>query len=147
MWIRLNQANRSSSSTRRSVVSDSLRPHGLSPAKLLCPWDFPGQNTGMGCHSSCRGSSWPRDWTHICFAGGFLTIWATGQAPKVSYSIISVSRNLSSCFPKPQNIRTKPLKNCCHNRYSEQWSLGFQVSPLNKHWVLSGFQPSGRFAE
>ena len=33
-----------------SVVSDSLRPHGLSPARLLYPWDFPGKNTGVGCH-------------------------------------------------------------------------------------------------
>ena len=23
-----------------------MRPHGLSPTKRLCPWDFPGQNTG-----------------------------------------------------------------------------------------------------
>ena len=34
----------------RSVVSDSLRPHGLQPTKLLRPWDFPGQSTGVGCH-------------------------------------------------------------------------------------------------
>ena len=27
-----------------------LRPHGLQPAKLFCPWDFPGKNTGLGCH-------------------------------------------------------------------------------------------------
>ena len=24
-----------------SVVSDSLRPHGLQPARLPCPWDLP----------------------------------------------------------------------------------------------------------
>ena len=35
----------------RSVVSDSLRPHGLQPTRLLCPWDFPGKNTGVGCYS------------------------------------------------------------------------------------------------
>ena len=29
---------------RRSVVSDSQRPRGLQPARLLCPWDFPGKN-------------------------------------------------------------------------------------------------------
>ena len=29
----------------------TLRPHGLYPARLLCPWDSPGKNTGMGCHS------------------------------------------------------------------------------------------------
>ena len=34
----------------RSVLSDSLRPHGLQPTKLLCPWDFPGKSTGVGCH-------------------------------------------------------------------------------------------------
>ena len=34
----------------RSVVSDSLRPHGLQPTKFLCPCDFPGKCTGVGCH-------------------------------------------------------------------------------------------------
>ena len=33
-----------------SVVSDSSRPHGLQPTRLLHPWDFPGMSTGMGCH-------------------------------------------------------------------------------------------------
>ena len=33
-----------------SVVSDSLGPHGLDPASLLCPWDSPGKNPGVGCH-------------------------------------------------------------------------------------------------
>ena len=33
----------------RSVVSDSLWPHGLLPARLLRPWDFPGKSTGVGC--------------------------------------------------------------------------------------------------
>ena len=33
-----------------SVVSDSSRPHGLQPTRLLCPWNFPGKSTGVGCH-------------------------------------------------------------------------------------------------
>ena len=33
-----------------SVVSSSLWPHGLQPTRLLCLWDFPGKNTGVGCH-------------------------------------------------------------------------------------------------
>ena len=33
-----------------SVVFDSLQPHGLQPTRLLCPWDFPGKSTGVGCH-------------------------------------------------------------------------------------------------
>ena len=38
-----------------SVVSDSLRPHGLQPARLLCPWNFPGNNTGVACHFTPQG--------------------------------------------------------------------------------------------
>ena len=33
-----------------SVMSDSSQPHGLQPTRLLHPWDFPGKNTGVGCH-------------------------------------------------------------------------------------------------
>ena len=25
-------------------------PYGLYPTRLLCPWDFPGKNTGVGCY-------------------------------------------------------------------------------------------------
>ena len=38
-----------------SVVSDSLRPYGLWPARLPCPWDFPGKNTGVGCRFLLQG--------------------------------------------------------------------------------------------
>ena len=38
-----------------SVVSDSLQPHGLQPPRLLCPWDFPGKNTGVVCHFLLQG--------------------------------------------------------------------------------------------
>ena len=34
-----------------SVMSDSWRPGGCSPPRLLCPWDSPGKNIGVGCHS------------------------------------------------------------------------------------------------
>ena len=26
-----------------------------NPARLLCPWDFPGKNTGVGCHFLLQG--------------------------------------------------------------------------------------------
>ena len=32
-----------------SVVSSSLRLHGLQPPRLLCPWNSPGKNTGVSC--------------------------------------------------------------------------------------------------
>ena len=33
----------------------TLRPHGLQPTSLLCPWNFPGKNTGVGCHFLLQG--------------------------------------------------------------------------------------------
>ena len=38
-----------------SVVSNSLWPHGMRPTRLLYPWDFPGKNTGVGCHFLLQG--------------------------------------------------------------------------------------------
>ena len=35
----------------------TLRPHGMYPARLLCPWNSPGKNTGVGCHSLLQGIS------------------------------------------------------------------------------------------
>ena len=39
-----------SESVSRSVMSNSLQPHGLWPTRLLCPQDFPGKNTRVDCH-------------------------------------------------------------------------------------------------
>ena len=33
----------------------TLRPYGLQPAKLLCPWGSLGKNTGVGCHALLQG--------------------------------------------------------------------------------------------
>ena len=35
----------------RSVVSKSFQLHGLQPSRFLCPWDSPGENNGVNCHS------------------------------------------------------------------------------------------------
>ena len=31
---------------------DCILGNGLQPTRLLCPWDFPGKSTGVGCHCS-----------------------------------------------------------------------------------------------
>ena len=38
-----------------SVVSNPLQPHGLYPARLLCPWNSPDNNTEVYCHSLLQG--------------------------------------------------------------------------------------------
>ena len=39
----------------RLVMSNSLQPYGLQPARLLYPWNSPGMNTGVGCHALLQG--------------------------------------------------------------------------------------------
>ena len=65
------------------VVKSCLTPMTpwTKPARLLCLWDFPGKNTGVGCHSFSKGSSPPRDWTLVSHTGRqILYCWASGEA-------------------------------------------------------------------
>ena len=51
--------------------------------QVLCPWDSPGKNTGVGCHALLWGSSWPRSnlsLVSLKWAGRFFTISATWGA-------------------------------------------------------------------
>ena len=48
-WRFLNITLLACESESHSVMSDSLWPHGL------CPWNFPGQNTGVGSLSLLQG--------------------------------------------------------------------------------------------
>ena len=42
---------RARQSTRSQVVYRARIRYGLQPTRLLCPWDFQGKSTGVGCHS------------------------------------------------------------------------------------------------
>ena len=45
---------------------------------LLCPWNSPGKNTGVGCYSLLWRFSRPRDWIQVsCIVGAFFTVWTT----------------------------------------------------------------------
>ena len=64
-----------------SVVSDSLQPHVLWPARLLCPRDSPGKNTGVGCHFLLQGIFWTQG-SNPCFLhlqAGFLPLSHLGS--------------------------------------------------------------------
>ena len=51
-------------SISHSVVSDSLPPPGLQPARVFCPWSSLGKNTRVGCHSPYSTKNEVFDW-HI----------------------------------------------------------------------------------
>ena len=55
------------------------------PVRLLCPWDSPGRNTGVGCYFLFQGIFLtqglnPHLFMSPALAGGFFTIWATWEA-------------------------------------------------------------------
>ena len=59
--------------------SPTLQPYGLLPAALLCPWDSPGKNTGVGC---CALYFW-QPWVFV--AGGLSLVAQSG-----GYSLVAV---------------------------------------------------------
>ena len=45
-----------------SVMSNFLQSHGLWHAGILCPWDLPSKNTGVGCHFLLQGIFLTHGW-------------------------------------------------------------------------------------
>ena len=62
-----------------------LQPHRLQPTRLLCPWDFLGKNTGVGCHFllqwifATQGSN-RQSLAAPALAGGFFTTSTNWEA-------------------------------------------------------------------
>ena len=76
----------------RSVMSDSITTPWTVPSQAPLSWDFPGKNTGVGCFSFSRGSSWPRGRTLASFiVGRFFTAEPPGS-PKVRCRVYSAPR-------------------------------------------------------
>ena len=81
-------------------MSNSLQPHGLQPTRLLCPWDFPGKNTEVGCHFLLQGIFLTQGSnSHLlhlspALAGRFFTIASPGIPtrgfPKISHGSMTV---------------------------------------------------------
>ena len=110
-----------------SVVSNALRPSRLQPTRLLCPWDSPGKNTGVGCMPSCRASAQPSDRTHISYVS-CIGRWVLAVAPPATPPqmlrypidtelIIANILNSNAFYLKYVNIVTSTVS-CSHSEYS-----------------------------
>ena len=113
-----------SESKSRSVVSDSLRCHGLYTvhgilqARILESVVFPFS----------RGSSQPRDRPQVsCTAGRFF----------ITYLILC--RPLLLLPPIPPSIRVFSNESTLHMRWPKYWSFSFSISPSNEHSGLMSF--------
>ena len=50
-WDKRSENNFLAAAVAKALQSYlTLRPHRRQPTRLLCPWDSPGKNTGVGCH-------------------------------------------------------------------------------------------------
>ena len=90
-----------------SAMSNSVKPYGLQPVRLLCLWDSPGKNTGVGYHALLQGifltqGSNPRLLHLPALAGGFFTTSATCEAQFYSeivfISIITTDSPIRASF-------------------------------------------------
>ena len=61
-------------------MSNSLQPCGLGPSRLLCPWDSPGKNTGVGYRAHFQGI-FPIQELSPCLLS--LLHWQVGSLPLV----------------------------------------------------------------
>ena len=91
-------------------MSDSLRPHELWPTRLLCPWDFPGKNTGAGCHFLFLQEIFPTQGASLCLL--CLLHWQAGSLPlasprKPKVSLGPVSLFSASCLSVTSNLSSK----------------------------------------
>ena len=75
-------------------------PHGLSPPKYCCSWDFPARIPEWVAFS--RGSSPPGEGTRASCIAGWLNLWAGREAPVSPLD----ERRLWKCSPSG---RPKPL--------------------------------------
>ena len=57
-------------------VAQSVRSCGVQPAKLRCPWNFPGKNTGVCCHFPLQGI-FPTQGLNLCLLS--LLHWQVGS--------------------------------------------------------------------
>ena len=94
-----------------------LRPHGLQPNRLLYPWNFPGENTGVGCHFLFQGI-FLTQWSNLrlphtpTLASG---LWATWEARYIIFIIYAICSPLLLLSKK---VKVKVLVN------QSLWSYG-----------------------
>ena len=102
--------------------------HGLQPARLLCPWDFPGKSTGVGCHFLLQGI-FPIQGSNLHFLHYKLILYhrATWEArsPSIQQCIYEVAIMWIPLggTPEPQEWKGRT--------FGEELVAGWITSPLN----------------
>ena len=96
----------------RSVISDSLQPHGLQHARLPCPSPFPR------AYSNSCPLSW---WYH----------------PTISFSVVPFCSCLQSFSASGSFLMKRVFWSALLIRWPKYWSFSFSISTSNEHsgWI------------
>ena len=78
-------------------MSDSVWTHGLQPTRLLHPWDFPGNSTGVGCHCLLPSTSSSCNYDSTIFFS--LTVLLTNSGHKTDCRTQDTVRPHKRTFP------------------------------------------------
>ena len=89
----------------RSVLSDSLRPHGLQPSRLLRPWDFPGKSTG-GRRGDSRVGRKCTEMGLMLLSLGYCLCWVTRDAGRHD-DVTAMRRGWIRCLGSGSRCATK----------------------------------------
>ena len=132
----------------RFVASDSLRPHGLWPTRLLYPWNLQARTLERLAIPFSGGSSPPRERTCVsCFTRECSIVWATREADNQlwrlnkmamsrkiqNYSLNWERKQSNNKFRKTAMLETCPKANCFLHKYLLSFSgeLGCMIPSLS----------------
>ena len=114
-------------------MSDSWRPHGLQPTRLLRPWDFPGKSTGVGCHCLLRQAS-------LSIINSRSSLRLTSIESVMPSSHLILCRPLLLLPPIPPSIRVFSNESTLHMRWPKYWSFSFSIIPSKEIPGLISFR-------
>ena len=95
-----------------------LGPHGLQPIRLLCTWDSPGKNTGVGCHALLQGIFPTQGWIPCLLC---LLHWPGGSLPLAPSCCPIEPEYSSQPFYPPYDYQY--FYYCCEYHFSQNWIL------------------------
>ena len=135
-----------------SVASDSVQPHRRKPNRLLCPWDSPGKNTGMGCRLllQCMKVKSESEVAQSCLTLRLLvTPWTAAYQtpPSMGFSREEYWSGLP--FPSPIHESESDVAQSwpTHRLLANPWTAAYQAPPSMQEYLHGKYFLQARVLE